>query len=303
MTDKDLDRLQAALDEFHQYKHVLVGENNLYKDDSRFDLIAKLHQLHHYLGSTHEMGTPGGFSTEGPEHMHIKSAKVPWRVSNKVQPTQQMVKFVQRYKALQIHRAYVDRFPGIAGSGRGPRKSQVVYEEEVEGPAPGEHVGRSAIISGKGGGEGEGEGVEVEGRLEGEDEAAEGEKVPLEGSRSDANEHVVYPNPTLSIALWPAVRLRGLDIIAKYGATDLIHALHMFLKNHPAQRKHPTTFLPTTHHKYKVWHRLYLHHEPLSFNPENVKRNVICAQPQGPVLGCAFNVALLLYCKNEPGLH
>ncbi|KAG8728335.1 hypothetical protein FRC10_005061, partial [Ceratobasidium sp. 414] len=189
MTDKDLDRLQAALDEFHQYKRVLVGKNNLYQSDSRFDLIAKLHQLHHYPGSTREMGTPDGFSTEGPEHMHIESAKVPWRASNKVRPTQQMVKFVQRYEALRIHRAYMDRFLGVTSTGRGPRKSRVVYGEEVEGPTPKGNVGK---ISGEGGGEGEGEGKDAEEDcLEREDEVAEGEKVPLEGGRAtlDANEH------------------------------------------------------------------------------------------------------------------
>ncbi|KAG9074491.1 hypothetical protein FS749_013948 [Ceratobasidium sp. UAMH 11750] len=309
MTEKDLERLQEALDEFHQYKHVLVGPSRVYADDSRFDLIAKLHQLFHFPECTREMGTPDGFSTEGPEHLHIGSAKEPWRASNKVQPTPQMVKFIQRHEALRIHRAYMQRFLGVNNAERRRRNGRVIYGEEVEGPRP-EQEGPPEpvrVTSREGGGEcGDGgeDTEDEEERLEGEDEAAEGEKASLEGGKavSDANEHVVYPNPTLSIALRPTAHVRGLDLIANYGTSDLIHALHTFLK-HETQGKYPTAFFPTTHHKFKVWHRLYLHHEPLPFDPENVKRDVIRARPQGRVVSRAFDVALLLHRKHEPGLH
>ncbi|KAG8731844.1 hypothetical protein FRC10_001428 [Ceratobasidium sp. 414] len=305
MSDEALDRLDKALEEFHQLKGVLISAG-IYEDDSRFDLIAKLHQLSHYTGCTREMGTPDNFSTKGPEHLHIESAKAPWRASNKVRPTVQMVKFMQRYEALRIQRAYVDRFLGSIASARERRESRVVYGEEVDvqtggGEGPSGYAGRS------------GTGEKVAGRAEGEEEereaeaeAAEGEKVRLAGGRratSDVNGHVVYPNPMLSIALRPTARVRGLDIITKYGATGLIHALHKYLKKHGKRPNFPTAFLPTTHHKYPVWHRLYLYHNPLPFDPEHAKRDVIRARPQGPVLDRAFDVALLRYHEAEFGLH
>ncbi|KAG8729416.1 hypothetical protein FRC10_003925, partial [Ceratobasidium sp. 414] len=171
MTDEDIDHLEAALHEFHQYKHVLVGDKRLFKDDSRFDAIAKLHMLSHHPESIREMGTPDGFSTEGPEHLHIESAKRPWRASNKVRPGIQMVKFVQRYEVLQIHRAYMDHFLGLAGHGKGPRKSRVVYDEgedelELEGVAAAMANSEAGKVVRE----------DKAGRLEEEEEAAEGEK-------------------------------------------------------------------------------------------------------------------------------
>ncbi|KAG9078124.1 hypothetical protein FRC06_008523, partial [Ceratobasidium sp. 370] len=278
MSNEALDQLDKVLEEFHQLKGVLIS-TGIYKGDSQFDLIAKLHQLSHYTGCTREMGTPDNFSTEGPEHLHIESAKVPWRASNKVRPTVQMVKFMQRYEALRIHRAYVDRFLGSIASVRERRESQVVYGEEVDG-----QIGGGEGLSGHAGSLGTGESVveraeeERDHQEEVKDEAAEGEKARLAGGRratSDVNGHMVYLNPTLLITLQPTVRVRGLDIIAKYGATGLIHVLHTYLKKHGKRPNFPTAFLPTTHHKYPVWHRLYLYHDPLPFDPEHAKRNVI----------------------------
>ncbi|KAG9097486.1 hypothetical protein FRC06_007493 [Ceratobasidium sp. 370] len=246
MMDEDIDRLEVALHEFHQYKHVLVGDKRPFKDNSRFDAIAKLHMLSHHPESICEMGTPDGFSTKGPEHLHIESVKRLW-----------------------------DRFLGLASHRKGPRKSRVVYNEDEDEPEP---EGVAAAMANS-------EVVKVvkedeAGRLEEEDKAAEGEKVQLKGDRgvSDAKEHVVYPNPTLSIARrLTAGLLRGLDIISNYGTTNLIPVLHLYLKNHATRKNYPTTFLPTTHHKYNVWHCLYLYHQPLPLDPENVKCDVVRA--------------------------
>ncbi|KAG9079946.1 SWI/SNF chromatin-remodeling complex subunit [Ceratobasidium sp. 370] len=183
-----------------------------------------------------------------------------------------MVRFVQRYEALWIHRADMDCFLGLASHGKGPRKSRVVYDEdedelELEGVAAA--MANSEVI----------EVVKEDeaGRPEEEDEAAEGEKVQLKGDwgASDAKEHVVYPNPMLLITQRPkAGVLRGLDIISNYGTTNLIPMLHVYLKNHATQKNYPTTFLPTTHHKYNIWHCLDLYHQPLPLDPENVKHDI-----------------------------
>ncbi|CAE6467497.1 unnamed protein product, partial [Rhizoctonia solani] len=50
------------------------------------------------------------FNTEAPEHLHIEFAKVPWRASNKVKPTPQMITYTHRQEAIRIHCAYLDRY-------------------------------------------------------------------------------------------------------------------------------------------------------------------------------------------------
>ncbi|KAG8737219.1 hypothetical protein FRC10_008451 [Ceratobasidium sp. 414] len=306
MTDEDINRLEETLAEFHRFKNVLIREK-IFKDDSRFDRIAKLHMLSHYAECIREMGTPDNYSTEGPEHLHIECVKRGWRASNKVRPTQQMVKFVQRYEALRIHRAHMDRWLGIVrtGANRRRRKSRVVFGEDVEGPLLKEYEtqARGSGI-GAGDGDGEDEGEEQE-RREEQDEAAEGPQVQLEGRRreSDADRHVVYPNPTLSIAVNAnGGRLQGHDIIDKHGAVDFIKALHVYLNKHPTRDNIPNFFLPTVHHHFLVWNRLYLHHRPLPFDPEHAKRDVIRARPPTHYLGRAFDVALLLHREKAFGL-
>ncbi|KAG9080472.1 hypothetical protein FRC06_006535, partial [Ceratobasidium sp. 370] len=95
MTDEDIGRLEKALEEIHHFKNVITW-TGLFQDDSRFDDIPKLHMLSHYAECIREMGTPDNYGTEAPEHLHIECAKRGWRASNKVRPTPQMVKFIQR---------------------------------------------------------------------------------------------------------------------------------------------------------------------------------------------------------------
>ncbi|QRV89046.1 hypothetical protein RhiJN_17064 [Ceratobasidium sp. AG-Ba] len=120
---------------------------------------------------------------------------------------------------------------------------------------------------------------------------------------ADARQHVVYPNPTLSIALKPTVsRVRGLDLISKYGATNIVPALQTYLKKH-GTRQLPTDFLPTAYHEYPVWHRLYLRHDALPFDPEWPRRDVIRARPMTSDQESAFDVALLLHDREKFGIH
>ncbi|KAG8738093.1 hypothetical protein FRC10_007286 [Ceratobasidium sp. 414] len=306
MTEEDLDQLEKSLEEVHHFKNVLIREG-LFEDDSRFDRIPKLHMLSHYVEAIREMGTPDNYSTETPEHLHIECAKRGWRASNKVRPTPQMVKFVQRYEALRIHRAHMDRWLGVteeaANRRRRGRKSRVVLDEEVEAIQASEGTGMAEV-------EGETEcNIEAEEkeRLEEEDEAAEGPKVQLEGRRRmgpDANQHVVYLDPALSIAVQPSAgRVSGADIVGKYGALNFVRSLHTYLKKHTTRKHLPSFFLPTAHHYFLVWHRLYLHHRPLPFDPEHAKRDVVRARPESPLLHGAFDVALLVHHESEFGIH
>ncbi|KAG9079731.1 hypothetical protein FRC06_007551, partial [Ceratobasidium sp. 370] len=283
MTDEDINRLEETLAEFHHFKNVLIREG-IFEDDSQFDRIPKLHMLSHYATCICEMGTPDGYSTEGPEHLHIEYVKQGWRASNKVQLTKQMVKFVQRYEALRIHQTHMDRWLGIVRTKASQwRRSHVVYGAEVE-PRLGEH---STQAHGSGGGTGENEG-DGEGESEGEskskseeqecqeqqDEASEGRQAPVEGGRReglDTNRHVVYPHPTLSIAIVPNCQLQGQEIIDKHGTTDFIKALHLFLQKHLTWDNTLSHFFPTVHHHFLIWNQLYLHHRPLPFDPKHSK--------------------------------
>ncbi|KAG8726226.1 hypothetical protein FRC10_007320, partial [Ceratobasidium sp. 414] len=164
-----------------------------------------------------------------------------------------MVKFIQRYKALRIQRAHMNAWLRVEDTKewrKRKQKSQVVFGEEVEGPSFRDYRVQNADMAGADNKEvvEDREAKERE-RREEEDEAAEGLQVQLEKrgkARADADNHVVYPDPTLSIAVNPnAGCMTGLDIVAKHGATDLIRALHVYLKKNTTHRSLPDFFLPT----------------------------------------------------------
>ncbi|KAG8682413.1 hypothetical protein FRC08_014980, partial [Ceratobasidium sp. 394] len=196
MTDENISQLEKALVELHQFKDIIVRAG-LFEDDSRFDGIPKLHMLSHYAECICEMGTPDNYSTEVPEHLHIECAKRGWRASNKVRPTPQMVKFIQRYEALRIQRAHMNAWLGVEDPKvrrKRKQKSRVVFGEEVEGPSFRDYGVQNADMAGADNEEvvEDREAEELE-RREEEDEAAEGQQVQLEKRRragADADEHV-----------------------------------------------------------------------------------------------------------------
>ncbi|KAG9096299.1 hypothetical protein FRC06_008818, partial [Ceratobasidium sp. 370] len=317
MTEDDVVRLELNLREMHQLKEVLL-RMKIFKNRRRFDKIAKLHLAGHWPDDIREMGTPDGYTTEPPEHLHIDS-KVAFRASNKVRPMPQMIKFIQRFEALRIHRARMNAYLGrVPSEDTKRRKSRVIYEEDEVGAsweAPAGHVdmahtgGNGGNVSNVGnrgmGGVGAGEGKDDEDEEDEEDE--DEEQVHFAGrmkTTADARRHVVYPDPTLSIALKPtAGRVRGLDLVAKYGTTDLVHALHHYLKRHATRQNLPTNFLPTAYHEYPVWHRLYLRHRALPFDPEWPRRDVIRARPEDEEREGVFDVVLFLERRHEFGLQ
>ncbi|KAG8727188.1 serine/threonine protein kinase [Ceratobasidium sp. 414] len=168
----------------------------------------------------------------------------------------------------------------------------------------GEHETQACKSGGAGENEGENEGEEQE-RWERQDEVSEGPQAKVESGwreQLDANGSVVYPKPTLLIAVAPNCQIQGQEIIDKHGATDFVKALHVFLKKHPTWDNIPSHFLPTVHHHFPVWNRLYLHHHPLLFDPEHSKRDVIRARPPTHSLGPMFDVALVLHRNEAFGL-
>ncbi|QRW03803.1 hypothetical protein RhiLY_02802 [Ceratobasidium sp. AG-Ba] len=314
MTEDEIVRLEKTLVEIHKFKPVLK-DMAVFKTDSRFNKIAKLHMLSHWPGDTRQMGTADGFSTETPEHSHIESKRA-WRASNKVCPTPQMIRFIQRYEALRIHRAQINTYLGrVSGPNERQQRGRVVYGEDEEVPfQPTWELNKHVATEGDGRseeawrGSANRYGVAIEGdddgRVDEEDEDEDQEHYPGRmRTAAEARQHVVYPNPTLSIAAKPTTgRVRGIDIATKYGATDLISALHSFLNKH-STRKLPPLFLPTLYDEYPLWHRLYLRHQTLPFDPDWTRRDVIRARPEASDTERAFDVALILHDCNNFGIH
>lgn len=77
-TADSLAKLQAVLEEFHLHKHVFI-ECGIRHDFN----FPKAHSPEHYRHAIETLGTAGGYSTEGPERLHINFAKVAYGTSNK----------------------------------------------------------------------------------------------------------------------------------------------------------------------------------------------------------------------------
>ncbi|KAG8735831.1 hypothetical protein FRC10_010101, partial [Ceratobasidium sp. 414] len=90
MTNTDIAAMEWDLERFHKLKGLLVTKG-MYKTSEQFDKIPKLHMLSHYVFMIQELGTPDGFNTELPEHLHIEYAK----------------------EAIRIHWSYMDLYLGL----------------------------------------------------------------------------------------------------------------------------------------------------------------------------------------------
>jgi hypothetical protein len=208
MTDTDLDEMDAALDTFHQLKEVMVTKG-FYESSKRFDRIPKLHMMGHYSHSIRELGTPDGYNSEAPEHLHIECAKEPWRASNKVNPMLQMIQYLQRLEALRIHRLYMDEW---LGGGR-PGDQDEDEDEEIELGDFADFDDVDELVE---------ETMEVGGKDAGDAEGM------AEGAGDDqvySSDTTHYPDPRRHMAKYPTKpNLRVKDVIEDYGASELISA-------------------------------------------------------------------------------
>ncbi|KAF8595283.1 hypothetical protein BDV93DRAFT_457131, partial [Ceratobasidium sp. AG-I] len=111
LSDIELAEMEEALALFHKAKYVLV-RMDMVTGIGAFDRLAKLHMLSHYTESIRQLGTPDGYSTETPEHLHIIYVKTGWRMSSRRDPIPQIVKYVRRLEAIQLQRTLVDEYYG-----------------------------------------------------------------------------------------------------------------------------------------------------------------------------------------------
>ncbi|KAH9842998.1 uncharacterized protein C8Q71DRAFT_720384 [Rhodofomes roseus] len=111
-TDTSLAHMQAALDTFHRHKGIFVtlGIREHFN-------IPKLHSLLHYIEAIRSRGTCDGYNTELPERLHIDLAKNAYRASNHRDYTEQMVKWLGRQEAVDLHAAYITWLKVAEGGG------------------------------------------------------------------------------------------------------------------------------------------------------------------------------------------
>jgi hypothetical protein len=280
MTNFDLEELNGALQTFHQHKSALITAGIM--SQKSFDDIPKLHMLSHYAFSIRQLGTPDGYSTESPEHLHIEFAKEPWRKSNKKVLLPQMIKFVRRQHALEIHRTKLEEYYGLMVQTRVGKK-----------PARND---------------------EDWGDIEGGSDSNEGWEDVDDESAVDSG--VTYPYPTIAIVQRPTrTRLRASWIANEYGATDLIPVLQRLMRSQLGadQATAHQLALPNSDSidLFKVWHRFRLFHRRLPFAPREArKRDVVRARPPEHEEGSGdllqpgiFDTVLLLDSLDKFGIH
>ncbi|KAG8737181.1 hypothetical protein FRC10_008489 [Ceratobasidium sp. 414] len=334
MTNSEINELDATLETFHRLK-VLMVEQGFYGSSARFDRIPKLHMLMHYSHAIRELGTPDGYNTEAPEHLHIEYAKEPWRASNKVRPMKQMITYIQRQEAIRIHRTYVNEWlKATTGWEPEPRRrlswDEVEVEVEVVEDEDEEDLVEVAEVVGI---VSDGHGTVIDGVHEvggvtdsadiaqpvveniggvtgstGSTGSAEGNSgIVSGGSDLLPQDAMYYPNPRLSMAKAPTKPNLWLkDVTHDYGATDLISATTDFLVNR-AEIPHHDTLL-SNHSRINVWHRLHLHHDRLPFAPlEPLRRDIVRASPTTlDAAGCVcvagvWDTVLFKEWPNRPG--
>ncbi|KAG8702621.1 hypothetical protein FRC09_004646, partial [Ceratobasidium sp. 395] len=262
LTDVDLAEMDKALETFHKAKHVLKnGMAKIIKTDSAFDRLAKLHMLCHYRKDIRELGTPDGYSSETPEHLHILYAKILWRMSNRRNPLPQMVQYVRHLEALEIQQTFIEEYYSKEVSFR---VEDLVFDDDSDDDNESESEGDDDDDDDTDSGDELEDGVEI---------------VPGEPDRCAVSEIHHYPRPIISIARRPTLpRVPAHVIMSSYGASDFIRALRRFLLTKTTRPSDLPTLLPSD--LFPLWHKAVLNHLPLPFAPcEPPHHDVVRARP------------------------
>ncbi|QRV96407.1 hypothetical protein RhiJN_24425 [Ceratobasidium sp. AG-Ba] len=299
LNDEDLGEMEHALGTFHRLKRVLV-KAGVFEGIWRFDDIPKIHMLSHYVHQTREFGTPDGYNTESPEHLHILCAKIPYRASNKVRPTVQMIKYIQRREALRIHKAYLI---DIYGS--------TMDDDEDEDMTEAGDIFEGLEMS-EGNMNNEEEVLEVECKVnQGDDHEPRVENGAYneEGPQADEGEFDItktahYPAPEVAIAKQATrARVPVQEVMELHGTPNLPEALSKCLTARYHVPLERSTIYPS-YDTIPIWHRFKLHHLPLPFAPEEPRKDdAIRARPARNALSAAFDTVLFKHAPNKFGLQ
>lgn len=101
-TTGTLDRLDEALQRFHDHKDVFIK----YKIRTDFN-INKIHSMCHYYEAIMELGAADGYNTETPERLHIEFAKRAYKATNRTRFFAQMTTYLERRERVAKFDAYL----------------------------------------------------------------------------------------------------------------------------------------------------------------------------------------------------
>ncbi|KAF8755571.1 Zn-finger protein [Rhizoctonia solani] len=255
LSEIEVQEMVVSLARFHELKGI-AEDLGLEKNGWSNETI-KLHMLSHYERSIHEYGTPDGYNSETSEYLHIEFAKTPFKKTNKNRSyMQQIIRFIQRQEAIQLHRACLEDLHG---------QFAPVPTVDSSGDDLDDNPGEGDNVDGMGNNLNEGVwGVEDNTETEAD--------VDIEGSDAEA---VFYPQPKQALPSHPTREgVTGLELINLYGASDLIRLTSRLLEKH--NYRQPLNSANT----FSVYHKLYLDHPPLPFAAsEAPQRDVIRAYP------------------------
>ncbi|QRV87051.1 leucine-tRNA ligase [Ceratobasidium sp. AG-Ba] len=261
LDDDDLAQLEADLEEFHRVKHVFVSEGAIDSEDG-YDGIPKIHMLSHYVHLIREYGAPDGFNTELSERLHIDYVKSFFRLSNKVDPIEQMVTMLQRREAWVMQRKRLETTGEIKKRQRSPELDGET--NDVNGlyiPDDNEHNNMDFDENG----DDVGEGVPEDRRLDNNNRHDELASLP--SSRKQRHDHLEYhPEPIVRHAKHPTrSNVPARDIILNHKAPEFIDGVKSFVSGLPGGEEHAR--LLDENFRFGIWTRVSLEHDPLPFAP------------------------------------
>ncbi|QRW05963.1 hypothetical protein RhiLY_11306 [Ceratobasidium sp. AG-Ba] len=274
VAESDLAAMLDDLVELEASKSVFVNpdKSNLLANEHRFNDFPKLHSLTHYPYLIAQLGAPEGLSTEITERLHIEFVKRPWSTTNHVNPTQQMIAYLENREAWAFLRAYMHD----QGLVLDPRFKDSVVEDDDDD----------------------------------DDDDDDGDLVDAVDRSGDGVSW--QPAPTVWSAKRPSLRsnVKGAYLIQKHQAKDLIPATTEYLRSlHPTRTafpiSHDTGF--QVWKRCKLLHRRLPFDPTLDPQTDQVRAFTTSTDPEGRVLRTGhFDVVLFSPLAPNPhkqGLH
>ncbi|QRV77137.1 leucine-tRNA ligase [Ceratobasidium sp. AG-Ba] len=251
LDDDDLAQLEKDLAEFHRVKDVFIAEGAIGTEEG-YDGIPKIHMLSHYVHLTREYGAPDGFNTEISERLHIDYVKLFYRLSNKVDPIEQMITMLQRREAWLMQRRRLEAAGQIKR--RPERREHDEKTTDMNGVSVAEEEERNDV-----GSDDEEEGADQQ--------VGEDELTSVSTSHKQRHDHAVYyPEPTIRHAKRPTrSSVHGRNIIRDHKAPEFIDAVKSFVSSLPDGKEHAR--LLDENFRFGIWTRISLQHDPLPFAP------------------------------------
>lgn len=267
LDEDDLHELDADLAEFHDHKDIFRAKR-VHTSRYGFNGIAKLHVLRHYTHYVREMGTPDGYSTEGPERLHIDYVKRPYHATNSVNPEPKMTTYLQREEGWDFLRYDLEGEGIIQAKQRRRRPEEEPIEDDwvdVDDESEDEMEVESEGIERNSSGAARRNGLWVRGVWRG----------PIQPRAKDRR--IFRYLPQLEYAKRPTFGPIQCSMIIRHHQTPtFVRVVKDYVKQFSANH----AFLINERARFGVWSRFTLRHDPLPFAPlVGRKSDLVCATP------------------------